>query len=79
MPNENQTQELIKKIVIARLGVLPSNIKISIGSEGDFSKEELIEHVENGDDIGDKMIAVELEYLRDLKEGILYANNSANY
>jgi len=79
MPNENQTQELIKKIVIARLGVLPSNIKISIGSEGDFSKEELIEHVENGDDIGDKMIAVELEYLRALKEGILYANNSANY
>jgi len=63
--------EDIKELVIFRLESLHSNKKISIGSHGEFSKEELIEHVRKGDDIGKKVADIEMEFLRALKEGIV--------
>ena len=64
------TDNEIKKIVIARLGVLPKDKKISIGGEGNFSRDELIEHVNKDDKIGKKIMEVEMEFLRSLKQGI---------
>lgn len=60
--------EDIKQLVIARLEVLPEDTGISIGSEGEFTKEELIQRVEQGDEIGQKIIEVELNYLKGLKD-----------
>ena len=61
----------IKNLVIARLKVIPDNLKLSIGG-GEYSKDELIKHVEQGDEIGKKIIEIEMSYLRSLKEGIIY-------
>ena len=61
----------IKQLVIARLETLPSNKKISIGSSGEFTKEELIERIKKGDEIGEKIIEIEMEFLRAMKEGII--------
>ena len=66
-----ETSEYIKKLAIIRLQTLPQNKKISIGSYGDFSKEELINHIKKGDEIGKKLIEIELKFLRALKEGII--------
>ena len=66
------SEQAIKQLVIERLKTLPENIGLSIGSMGDFDKQELISHVEQGDDIGQKIVEVELSFLRGLKEGILY-------
>lgn len=63
--------EDIKELVIIRLETLPSNMKISIGSYGEFSKDELIDHVKKEDGIGKKMVEIELEFLRALKEGVI--------
>jgi len=63
--------EEIKELVILRLETLPSDKKISIGSYGEFSKEELIEHVKKEDSIGKKMIEVEMEFLKAFREGII--------
>lgn len=60
--------ETIKETVIARLSTMPSDQKISVGSEGEFTKEELIDHIKRGDKIGKKFIEIELEFLRALKE-----------
>ncbi|MDD5527834.1 MAG: hypothetical protein PHO56_02540 [Patescibacteria group bacterium] len=68
---ENE-QELIKEIVIARLKSLPEDMGVSIGSEGNFKKEELISSVEEGGEMGQKIIEVEMNFLRGLKNGILY-------
>lgn len=62
--------ETIKETVIARLSTMPSDQKISVGSEGEFTKEELIDHIKRGDKIGKKFIEIELEFLRALKEGV---------
>lgn len=59
--------EDIKQLVIARLEVLPEDTGISIGSEGEFTRDELIKRVKKGDDIGQKIIEVQLNYLKGLK------------
>jgi hypothetical protein len=61
----------IKKLVIARLEVLPKDRKVSIGNEGSFTRDELIQHVSKEDKIGKKMIEIEMEFLRSLKTGII--------
>lgn len=68
--NSNVSDEL-KELVIARLDVLPPNRKISIGSEGEFTKGELIERVKMGDEVGQTVVELELEFLRALKDGTL--------
>ena len=66
------SEQEIKQLVVERLKTLPEDTGLSIGSMGDFNKQELISHVEQGDDIGQKIIEVELNFLRGLKDGILY-------
>lgn len=70
---DNRIEEEIKEIVIARLDTLSSNKKISIGSSGEFGKEELIGHIKKGDEIGKKIVEIEIEFLRAQKEGLLIA------
>lgn len=67
------SEQEIKQLVIERLKTLPEDTGMSIGSQGDFNKQEMIAHVEKGDDVGQKIIEVEMNFLRGLKEGILYA------
>lgn len=64
------SDEEIRQLVIARLRSLSSGRKISIGSKGEFSKEELIEKVKNKDKIGDKIIEIQLDYLRSFKTNL---------
>ena len=68
---EKQIHEEIKELVIIRLETMPSDKRISMQS-GEFSKEELIEHVKKDDKIGKKIIEVEVEFLRALKKGLIY-------
>ncbi len=69
---ENKIDEELKKIVIARIEISPANEKISIGSTGELTKREMIENVEKETDIGEKIIEIQLNYLRSLKEGFFY-------
>ncbi len=63
--------EEIKELVIARLDTFPTNKKISIGNFGEFSKDEIIRHIKAGDALGMKMVEIELEFLRAIKEGLI--------
>lgn len=67
--NKSTTDEDIRKLVMARLQILSSDTIISVGSEGSFSRDDLIHKIEENDHIGKKMIEVEMEWLRSFKEG----------
>ena len=70
--SEQEILEDIKELVIARLEVLSLDKKFSIGSnEKEFTRDELIESVKNEDEIGQKVIDLELTFLRALKDGTL--------
>ena len=65
----------IQDLVIARLQTLPDGVELSIGSEGDFTKDELIDHVRLGDEVGQKIIELEMSFLRSLKSGVFYGDD----
>jgi len=62
----------IRKLVVARLRTLSGNKRVSIGSEGEFTKDQLIKNVEENSEIGKKIVQIQLEYLQALKEGIFF-------
>jgi len=66
--SEQKNSEDTINLVIARLKTIPSNVELSVGNEGSFSVEELIEKVKKQDDIGKKMIEMQLAYLRSLSK-----------
>lgn len=62
----------IIELVVARLQTLPEDKDISIGSFGEFTKEEIINRVRSGDEVGKKMVEIEMSFLRLMKDGIFY-------
>lgn len=64
---DKQISEDIKELVIARLEVLPKDTGISIGSAGEFTPDQLIESVREGNEVGKKIVEVQLNYLQSLK------------
>ena len=65
------TDEEIRNLVLARLNALsPDTIK-SIGDEGVFTRDELIDNVQKGNKIGRTIEAVEMEWLRAMKTGLI--------
>ncbi|MFH1255580.1 MAG: hypothetical protein V1667_03895 [bacterium] len=60
----------VRKLVMARLSVLSKDTMISLGSEGSFTRDELIQSVKNGDNIGEKLAEIQLEWLRSFKERV---------
>lgn len=61
----------IRELVMARLSTFPSNKKICIGNYGELTREDMIKHVSKEDEIGEKIIEIELAYFRALKQGIV--------
>ena len=58
----------VRRLVLARLSVLSPDTIISLGADGSFSRDELLERVEEGDKIGQKLAEIQLEWLRSFKE-----------
>ncbi len=73
---ESEKDTEIRKLVIARLSALSQNTMISIGSKGELSVEELVKRVKSGDEIGNKIIQIQLEWLRSFKDEMSYANSN---
>jgi uncharacterized protein YqeY len=62
----------LKETIIFMLSTMPPGRKMSIGSYGEFGRDDLIEHVKKEDAVGKKIIEVELEFMRAMKEGTFY-------
>ena len=56
------------KIVKARIEAMPANLKLSIGGIGSFSKQDLIKHIEDKDQIGELLVRAHFNYLRSFKK-----------
>jgi molybdopterin biosynthesis enzyme len=69
---EDQKEEL-KKIVLARIQVMPDDVSISVGGQN-IAKQDLVGHIIKEDEIGEHLMLTELEFLQDLASGAIYAN-----
>ncbi|MCK5416047.1 hypothetical protein KAI92_01315 [Candidatus Parcubacteria bacterium] len=68
---EKTIDEEKRELVISRLSVLSSDTIVSFGSAGSFSRDELIECVEKKNEVGKKIVEIQMEWLKSFKEGIV--------
>ncbi len=69
MSKEEDKSEDIKELVIARLGIMPSNYQLSIGNKGTFTKNQLIDHVNQEDEIGKQIVKMQINFINALTSG----------
>lgn len=68
---DKETQEDIKKLVLARIKAASDDLSISIGST-EYTKDEMLKSVEKEDEVGKEIIEIQMEYLRDMASGAIY-------
>ena len=56
--------DYIKKLVKERLCAMPPDVSFSVGHFGDFTRDELIEQVDRGTDVGKAAIEMQLDFIR---------------
>ena len=62
--SEIMASEYVKQLVMARLSAMPPNVSFSIGRFGSYSRDELIEHVRRGSQVGEATVEMQLHFLR---------------
>jgi len=68
-----ELKKQVKELVFERVKAMPNTLKMAVGS-ADLTMKELLKHVENEDEIGTQIMEMELEFLRDLASGAVYAD-----
>ena len=66
--SNSRPDDEVRRLVVARLSTLSSDMSISLGGDGNFSRDDLIRHVEQGDEIGRALEEMQLEWLRSWKQ-----------
>jgi hypothetical protein len=66
------SDEEVRDLVMARLSVLSQDTMISLGEEGSFTRDEMLERIKDGDEVGEKLAEIQLEWLRSFKDNTLY-------
>lgn len=56
------------KLVKARIEAMPTNMKLSIGSIGTLTKQQMMESLEKKDEAGRIIVEMQINYLKKLKE-----------
>lgn len=70
--NSNEKEEKLKELIIQRIEArMSSKLRLSIGSEGTFDKQKMIEHIKKGDSVGRKIIESHLNFMKAQASGQL--------
>lgn len=67
----SELQEDIRKLVLARIMAASDDLRIAIGST-EYTKEDMIKNVKEGNTVGKEIMDIQMEYLRDMAEGAIY-------
>ncbi len=63
-----EDREYIKKLVKERLMAMSPDVSFSIGSYGDFTRDELIIEVDKNSEIGKAVIEMQLTFIRKMPQ-----------
>lgn len=70
MKKEEKIDKEIKELVLWRLETsMPTYFKLSMGTKGTFTKEELKKHIQQGDEIGLAFVNMQLNFIKALTTG----------
>jgi hypothetical protein len=62
-----------RKIVIAQLETSASELHFSSGSGATYTRNEIIERINQEDPVGDQFVRMQLEFMRAFKDGRIAA------
>ena len=68
------TDEEIRNLVVERLKSISDESSLMIGGDLKLTRDEMIESVKNNDEMGRKIIDMQMTYLRDLASGEFMKN-----
>lgn len=60
-----------RELVIARMEILPSELHFSSGNSVTLTRDAVIKHIKDNDELGKEFVKMELDFLRALKSGDL--------
>lgn len=66
----------LKNLVLARIKTASEDLGVAIGST-ELSKQEMLEKVNKEDKMGQEIMNIHLEYLRDMASGAIYQSSNA--
>lgn len=69
--DKKNEEQILKELVLARIDVMPSNFKLSVGNEGIFTKDQIMDLIEKEDPIGKQIIQMQLSFIKALTSGEL--------
>lgn len=52
------------EVVKHRIESMPAHLKLALGSFGALGRDEMINHINNRDEIGKKIVTMQINYLR---------------
>ena len=67
-----ELSEQLKNLVLERVSIMPDTLRMSVGSD-ELTKNDVLKHVKEGDDIGNQIMEMELGFLRDLASVAVYS------
>lgn len=67
---DKETKEDIRKLVIERIKATSDELKISIGSMT-YSKSDILRSLEKEGELGQEIIEIQMEYLKDMAQGAI--------
>ncbi len=67
---DESIEEDKRQIVISRLSGLSPSMMVSMGSEGSFTPKQLIDSIKNGDEVGKKIVEIQLEWIKSFKNRV---------
>lgn len=68
---KSSKEEGLRELVLARMEVMPKDYKLSVGNKGTFNKKELIDHIKKGDEIGNQIVKMQMNFIKALTSGEL--------
>lgn len=71
---QDEIQEDIRNLVLARIMAASDDLRIAIGST-EYTKTEMIENVKAGNEVGKEIMEIQMEYLRDMASGAIYKSS----
>lgn len=74
-------EDYVKRLVVARLKTIPPNVGFTLGSYGEFSRDDIIKNVLDGTKIGKEFTRMELRMIIESPKlvGRLYGKPSPSY
>ena len=70
--SDPELNEQLKRLVLQRVSVIPDTLQMAVG-ELELTKEDVAKHVRAEDDIGQQIMEMELNFLRAVASGAVYA------